>query len=392
MLTRRFGKTGLQTTVLTLGAMRIPPMPGESPEATQERTNATLRHALDLGINHIETARGYGPSEEQIGRAIERGVIRRDEFILTTKIGPTETAAEFVALIRESLTRLQVEFIDNLDLHGLNTDEIVAASLKPGGPMDGAREAVRLGLVGHVGFSTHGPLETILGAVRSDAFESVNLHYYYMNQYNRPAVMEAAARDMGVFIISPADKGGRLFDPPARLVELCSPLTPLALNQRWLLSQPEVHTLSLGMASPAEFEPHLHGLSGEPLTDAEAAAVARLDAAAQDLAPNWCSFCHQCLPCPEGIHIPEVLRLRNMAAAYGMADFGRYRYGMFERRDPETGGRTGGAGHWFPGLQGDFCTDCGECVPRCPLNLPVSELVKQTHSALVGEAGRRLWG
>jgi predicted aldo/keto reductase-like oxidoreductase len=81
-----------------------------------------------------------------------------------------------------------------------------------------------------------------------------------------------------------------------------------------------------------------------------------------------------------------------MAAAYGMADFGRYRYGMFERRDPETGGRTGGAGHWFPGVQGDFCTDCGECVPRCPLNLAVSELVKQTHSALVGEAGRRLWG
>ncbi|MBM3494184.1 MAG: hypothetical protein FJX72_07675, partial [Armatimonadetes bacterium] len=106
---------------------------------------------------------------------------------------------------------------------------------------------------------------------------------------------------------------------------------------------------------------------------------------------TFCSFCHECLPCPEDVHIPEILRLRNLALAYDMTEFGRYRYGMFQRRDPETGERAGGAGHWFPGAQGDLCTRCNECLPRCPLDLPIPDLLDEVHGILVGRAGKRLW-
>jgi len=392
MQKRRFGKTGLDISVLSFGAMRIPPTPGETDAQTQERAFATMRRALDLGINHIETARGYGPSETLIGSAIEQGIIHRDEFILTTKIAPMPTADEFRTALDDSLTRLRTDRVEILDVHGINTPDLLELTLRPNGTMTAIRRAMDEGIVGHVGFSTHGPLETILQTIRTGEFEAVNLHYFFFNQRNRPAVELAAAMDMGVYIISPTDKGGQLFNPPPRLAELCRPLTPIEFNQRWLLAQPEVHTLSLGAASPAEFDAHLKGVSRDgPLSPQEEAVRQRLEDALSALGPTYCSFCHECLPCPEDVNIPEILRLRNLGVALDMVDFGRYRYGMLARRDPATGERTGGIGHWLPGAQAEFCTDCGDCLPRCPLKLAIPSLLRETHELLVGREGHRLW-
>jgi predicted aldo/keto reductase-like oxidoreductase len=287
---------------------------------------------------------------------------------------------------------MNVSYVDNLDIHGINTPELLEMSVRANGCMDGIRKAMGEGLVRHLGFSTHAPLQVILDTLSTDEFESVNLHYYYINQRNKPAVDLATAKDMGVFIISPTDKGGQLFNPPQRLSDLCAPYTPIEINQRWLLSQPEVHTLSLGAAKPEEFEAHRAMADrGEAMTPEEREIVGRLDDAMASIGSSYCSFCHACLPCPEDVHIPEILRLRNLANAYDMTDFGRYRYKMFVRRDAETGNRTGGASHWFPGTQGDFCSDCNDCLPRCPLELPIPSLLRETHAMLGGEVGKRLW-
>lgn len=393
MYLRRFGKTELQISVLTLGAMRIPEEQGEDPILHHERVSKTLRRGLDLGINHIETARGYGSSEGLIGRALSEGLIKRDEFILTTKIGPTQTAEDFRKNLDDSMNRMKVDYVDILDIHGINTQDLLVTTMQKGGCMEAVQKAIDEKIIGHVGFSTHGPLQVIMDTINTDAFESVNLHYYYFNQYNRPAVDLATEKDMGVFIISPTDKGGLLFNPPKKLCDLCAPYTPIQMNQRWLLSQEKVHTLSLGAAKAEEFDAHLLGVEKEsPLTPEEEEIFERLHAALEILGDTYCSFCHACLPCPEDVHIPEVLRLRNMTLAYDMIEFGKYRYKMFVQHDPETGNRVGGAGHWFPGSQGDFCNDCGECLPRCPLNLPIPALLRETHQALAGELGKRLWG
>ena len=370
---RRFGKTELMVSVFTFGAMRIP-------DGTEENAVATIRRAVELGINHLETARGYGSSERLMGLAMPS--LPREKLIITTKIGPTETADEMRRSLEESLERMRVDRIDNFDIHGINNREILRRALKKGGCLAAIRKAMEEGIVGHLGFSTHAPLEVIMEAIGTGEFESVNLHYYTFNRRNLPAIEKARSLDMGVFIISPTDKGGQLFNAPAKLRELTKPYTPIQANHRFLLGNPEIHTLSLGAASPHEFEEHLAVADNDgPWTEEEAALFARLDEEMKRaLGTTFCTQCYECLPCPENIHIPETLRLRNLARAYDMKEFGKYRYNLFSR-----------GGHWFPGEQATACTKCGECLPRCPERLDIPALLMDTHELLLGDPQGHLY-
>ena len=364
---RRFGKTNLNLSVFSLGTMRC-------------LENADLLHqvlpaAVERGINHIETARGYGPSEGYIGQAL--GNFDRADLVLTTKLLP---GSDVDRLIADSLERLETSYIDCLAVHGVNTPEHLhqVQTMEPG-----LAQVLDDGRVRHVGASTHGSLEVVMAAIATPIFSFINLHYYFFNQRNAAAIELAHQRDLGVFIISPADKGGQLYTPPERLTALCAPFEPLGLTYRWLLSDPRITTLSVGPAVPAELDwPLQMADSTAPLSAEEQTALDTLVQTQQTaLGSEHCRQCYACLPCPEAIHIPEVLRLRNLAVAFDMNQFGQYRYGMFER-----------AGHWFPGNKGSRCTDCGDCLPRCPEQLDIPTLLRDTHQRLKGPERRRLWG
>ncbi|PSF38529.1 oxidoreductase [Aphanothece hegewaldii CCALA 016] len=371
---RRFGKTNLELSVFSLGTMRCL----ESVSTFAE----TLEQAIALGINHIETAKGYGKSEDYLGSSLKNLSIPREKFYLTTKLSPTSDTQQMTRWIDESLSRLKLDYIDCIALHGVNTWDHLAWITSDDGCMKALQQAKQAGKINHIGFSTHGSLDLILATLETNLFEFINLHYYYFFQRHASAVQLAYEKDMGIFIISPSDKGGRLYTPPPTLKNLCEPLTPLELNYRFLLSDRRITTLSIGPTTPKELlEPLQVSNNVSPLTESEKTILERLENHLQTiLGKEQCRQCYQCLPCPESINIPEILRLRNLAVGYEMTDFAQYRYRMFEN-----------AGHWFAGNKGNRCTECGDCLPRCPENLDIPTLLSDTHQRLNGSSRRRLW-
>lgn len=372
MFYRRFGKTNLRLSAFSLGTMRC-----LASEAVMEET---VNQAIALGINHIETARGYGKSELYLGNILQK--LDREKLYITSKICPTENAQQMRSQIDESLTRLQIDYLDCLAIHGINTEEHFKIIVDPNGCLKAIKEALNEGKIRHLGFSTHGSLELIIKTIQTDLFEFVNLHYYYFFQRHEAAIALAQEKDLGVFIISPTDKGGMLHTPPETLTKLCQPFTPMDLNYRFLLSDRRITTLSIGPANADQLINPLQVTNQDfPLTPDEKLIFERLEKQEMEtLGSDRCRQCYQCLPCPEAINIPEVLRLRNLAIAYNMTEFGQYRYQMFEN-----------AGHWFPGKKGNRCTECGDCLPRCPEQLDIPKLLKDSHQRLNGSPRRRLW-
>jgi len=393
MLYRRFGRTELRMPVFSCGGMRYQykwqdvPL-SEVPPDNQANLEATIRRSLELGINHIETARGYGSSERQLGLVMP--TFPRDELIVQTKIAPHADPAQFRREVEESLVRLQLEYVDLLGLHGINTYELLWQSIRPGGCLAVARELQREGKVRHVGFSTHGSLDLILAAINhaSDGgFDYINLHWYYIFQRNWPAIVAARDRDMGVFIISPADKGGMLYRPSDKLVELCQPLHPIVFNSLFCLSRPEVHTLSLGAARPSDFDQQVSSLDHiDQIADVLPPIVARLrqalvEAVGADLADRFAEGLPDWENSPGYMNIPAILWLRNLALAYDMQEYARMRYNLL-----------GNGGHWFPGLNAlRFAElDLTKAVADSPFAEQIPNWLRETHEMLGGESMKRL--
>ncbi|KMP11828.1 aldo/keto reductase [Candidatus Nitromaritima sp. SCGC AAA799-C22] len=371
---RRFGKTEEEISVITLGGMRFKhgwsPPRHHLPKNSVKNCIEIVRMALDLGINHIETAYGYMKSEHLFGVALKKLGVARNRFKMMTK-GAPKTSEDTRRQVEEQLKALKLDYVDFYGWHGINNKELLNTAVQKRGPVETLHRMKEEGLIRHIGFSTHGPLNIILNAIRTDLFSFVNLHYYYFFQRNFPAVQLAGEKDLGVFIISPNEKGGMLWKPSSRVKTLCRPLTPIQFNGRFCLSHPQITTLSLGMHEPEHFDQNLVLLNrGDYASEDFSRIKQRVDAPLQSIS-GLCTLCNECLPCPENINIPEILRFRNLLEGYDMVDYGRFRYNMLE-----------GQGHWFPGTFAFHCTECGDCLPRCPEKLDIPQLIMQTHRKL----------
>ncbi len=377
-------------SVLTCGGMRYQHNwddvePTEIPAYSQDNVERTIHRALELGINHIETARGYGTSEMQLGRVLPS--LPRDKIIVQTKVSPAANPDDFLKTFDKSMDYLGLDHVDLLGLHGINNEEILNWSLRKGGCLEAAHRLREEGRARFIGFSTHAPCGAILRAIESGGFDYVNLHWYFVNDFNWPAVLAARVRDMGVFIISPNDKGGKLYEPPPKLVELCRPLSPMIFNDLYCLARPEIHTLSIGVSRPSDFDEHIAALE---FYDRAAEVIAPVEKRLRDemtavLGDDWCRGWWNGIPeytgTPGNINLLEILRLWSFAKSLDMVEFGKMRYNLL-----------GNAEHWFPGKNAAQFDEAAvrSVLSANPFADRIPAILTEAHELLLGEEQKRL--
>ena len=387
---RRFGRTRLEFPVISCGGMRFQHDWNDVPTSRipgkgQANVEAIVQRAIELGINHFETARGYGSSEMQLGLILPK--LPREQLIVQTKVPPTATAEEFLKTFDKSMSYLKLDYVDLLAVHGVNNRERLDWTLNKGGVLQALRQIRDDGRARFIGFSTHAGNDVTLEAIRSDEFDYVNLHWYFVNQLNWASVEAAAARDMGVLIISPNDKGGKLYEPPQKLVDLCQPLTPMQFNGLFCLSRPEVHTLSCGVARPEDFDEHIAALEHYDAIQETVRPILNriLQTMVAEHGEDWCQRWWEGLPTydqtPGNINIIEILRLWTHATSLDMVEWAKMRYNLLGQAD-----------HWFPGNTAAKAgkVSLARCLSASPFADRIPEILVQAHTLLRGKPMQRL--
>jgi predicted aldo/keto reductase-like oxidoreductase len=410
----RFGKTELQMPIVTLGCMRFQMEWG--PRIThmnqvgsdcQDNLVAILKHAFKLGINHIETARGYGCSELQIGVALKQlmntGLIAREDFILQTKVSPNPSADEFRKNLETSFENLQVDYVDLFAMHGLNLFRHYDWVFGKGGCWDVVQEYVAAGKIRHVGFSTHGPPDLIQKLIETEKFDYCNLHYHYFGSYtasgcgpyagNLGNVRLANEKDMGVFVISPYDKGGAVYAPSKKLLSLTLPeMEPMAFGSAWLWNHngldPEgaaIHTIVCGAARPSDLDlpavaAHLQGTQAEIMLEKVKVVTERLEQAKQEaLSKEWLETCYEGISKSNQskycVEHNQIIWMYNVIKAFGLLGFAKNRYGSLESNlakwdkslpNDENINKNLGAWGYVPGLPNEEGVDYSDDFTGVP--------------------------
>ena len=394
--TRRFGRTEIQVPVLSLGGMRFQQSwkdldPQEINNQQQNILQETIRHASQNGMHHIETARHYGTSELQIGWAL--GQIDDPKRILQTKIPPNQDTLIFEKELEKSFQKLGAKKIDLLAIHGINLPEHLDMTIRPNGCLEIVRRWQKDGLVGHIGFSTHAKVDLIVKTIQTGFFDYVNLHWYFIRQDNEPAIQAANENDMGVFIISPTDKGGHLHTPSLKLLELCSPLHPIEFNDLFCLCDNRIHTLSVGASKPEDLDIHLNAISQMSKMKGLINIIERrlIEASYKSLGESWLTTWNIGLPSwdktPGEINIPVLLWINNLLEAWDLESFAKDRYSLLGR-----------GGHWFPGSNADSLDcevseyDLKQVLINSPWSSEIPYVLRKLRDRLAGERRDRLWG
>lgn len=371
---RAMGKLGIQVSALGFGCMRLPTL-GKHEEVNEAEAIKMIRRAIDAGVNYVDTAYGYhgGNSERVVGKALADGY--REKVYLATKLPVwlCESPQDFDRLLNEQLERLRTDHIDFYLLHSLSKDswhKVAAMGVIPWA--EGARAD---GRIRYLGFSFHDDLATFKEIVDyHDKWDFCQIQYNYLNetvQAGTEGLHYAADRGLGVVVMEPL-LGGRLANPPQEVRTIFEAAahkrTPVEWALQWLWNQPEVSLCLSGMSTMEQVEQNLEyaDRSGVGiLTKDELELIARVRAKYNELCPIPCTGCRYCMPCPNGVDIPENFAIFNDGSMFNELEHSRRRYAAMPQDQ-----------------RASECIACRECESLCPQHIPISEWMPLVHAVL----------
>ena len=355
---RRLGRTNLQISTVGFGGTWIS-------ELTTTNAVEVVRRAFELGITYFDTAKLDGDSEEKIGAALQDV---REKCVIATKTG-SRTRKESLEDFKGSLKRLRTDRLDIIQLHGIDDEKNLAKAMGADGSLQTCKEARKQGLVDFIGITGHKP-RVLVKAVESGEFDTVLVP---LNLVTRQALEEllptAKNHDVGVVAMKPLSAKTStlitcLYEPSLSLLsdepelkELLGESNEAKVNSalRYVMSQ-DVASVIAGLKSVGEVETAVKAAENySGLTPPEQEKFSL------DLGNSYCRDCGQCLPCPQNINIPAVLRFHTLFGVYGLKVWAKKLYSGLDVRI-------------------DKCKGCEECMLKCPYQLPIINMLKKAKS------------
>ena len=373
---RRFGHLDFEVSALGFGCMRLPTT-GKPGKIDEPAAVEMIRWAIDHGVNYIDTAYPYhgGNSERLLGAALEDGY--RDKVALATKmpIWLVEKPDDFDRFFDEQCERLRTERIDFYLLHNLQAP--TWPKIRDLGAIAWLEKARADGRIGPVGFSFHDRADVLKEILDYySGWSLCQIQYNFVNedvQAGTRGLEYAAGKGLAVVIMEPLF-GGTLASPPEPVQRIWDTApgrpSPVDMALRWLWNKPEVSVVLSGMTTLEHVKQNVASACASgvgTMTQAELQLIARARDAYGALNPIPCTGCGYCMPCPNGVAIPDNFQLYNNAVVFkgSSRQLNRNLY-----NDMPAGKRA------------EACIQCGECEEKCPQKIAIGEWMPRVHEAL----------
>ncbi len=373
---RTFGKLGIKCSAFGLGCMRFNgPASGDS-IIDEQKAIGLIRRAIDGGVTYIDTAYVYleETSEIVLGKALQDGY--REKVTIATKVPPeaVNCRADMEKVFASELAKLQTDHIDFYLMHALNKEKW--EHFKSIGAREYFDDLKKEGKIRFKCFSFHGPYEEFEYILKDYDWDMVQIQYNFMDIDNQAGTKGLKlAGSLGIpVVIMEGLLGGRLANAPASVQALYDAFpirrTPVEWAFRWLCNHPEIGTVLSGCNEAEQIDENLRIFDTvEPgiMTPDELELMDNVREAYLERTRIGCTGCRYCMPCPNGVNIPEIFSSWNMVSLYDTDPK--------EEWDLQNVIRNGGTP--------DKCVQCGACEAACPQSLPIIEALQEAWKELV---------
>ncbi|MDR0623958.1 MAG: aldo/keto reductase [Treponema sp.] len=389
MLYRTYGKLGFPVSAFGMGCMRLPRIiRGGTAEVDREKAYEMIRYAADQGVTYFDTAYGYHnkTSEEILGEALEGG--RRDKVKIVTKqpfgvmtnlkTGGGKTVYENARRnLEQSLGKLRTGYIDVYLIHNIGVADW--EDIKKQKIIELYETFRAEGLIRGIGFSYHGHYPCFKEVLDFYDWDMCQIQQNLVDverEATEEGIRRAGEKGCALVIMEPI-RGGNLANPPPPVQVIYDEYpvkrSPVEWAFRHVLNYPEVSTVLSGVTTMEQLKEDIEIFSKPDagpgcLSEAEKRIIRRVRETYQSLASIPCTACEYCLPCPQGVHIPQVFTKYNDGVMFGTFEPARRSY-LFQTRSHQDA---------------SLCIGCGDCEKKCPQHIAIIKELKTAHEKLKG--------
>ena len=377
---RKFKKLGFDASILGFGCMRLPLIPGaegsqpDTSKIDEVKAIRMIRHAIDNGVNYIDTAYPYhrGNSEIVVGKALKDGY--REKVKLATKLPVWRLKAkeDFDKLLDEQLKKLQTNHIDVYLMHALNKERW--NTIKDLDVLDSLKKAIESGKVKNAGFSFHEDISFFRTILDSFDWGMCQIQYNYMEDREwEQQIKYVHSKGIAIVVMEPLLGGKLANNPPAEVAKVWKESgydrSPVEWAFKWIFNHPEITLALSGMSDMKQVVENLK-IAGNSMPNALSENELNIIDKVRDLYSSMtkvkCTGCKYCVPCPNNVSIPEIFACYNEAAIYNTHQESAKEYTDLKKASRDA----------------SLCIECGKCEEVCPQKLPIIKHLKEAHESL----------